>query len=152
MIDRFDWILPDQLAVGPFPKSSSSLAYLRRMDITAILSLTEEMEGTIPAELRHSFVWQRVPIPDGFTGGVPTEEQFAAALEVLERWQKKHHVVYVHCLAGVGRSPAVCALYLSKIKGVSLDEALEIVRTQHQDTQPTAAQIEVMQRFLGNLP
>ena len=150
MLNRFDWILPDRLAVGPFPKSSLSINYLRRMGITAILSLTEESEGST-AELQHNFVWQRVPIPDGFLGGIPTESQFDQTLQILERWSDKGHVIYVHCLAGVGRSPAVCALYLSKQQAIPLDKAIAYVREQHSITAPTLNQIQVMEQFLSML-
>ncbi|HEY9845781.1 MAG TPA: hypothetical protein V6D03_06240 [Candidatus Caenarcaniphilales bacterium] len=89
MLDRFSWILPQHLAVGPFPKTSVAIAFLRRMGVTAVLCLTEENERSISSELFHNFVWERVPIPDGFTGGIPTEEQFALALQILHRWHQK---------------------------------------------------------------
>lgn len=147
MIDRFSWVLPDQLAVGPFPKSASSLAFLRRIGITAVLSLTEPAEGALPAELRYQFVWQQVPIPDGFVGGVPTMEQFSQTLDILERWFAKRHVVYVHCRAGIGRSPAVCALYLAIHKRLPVHGAVDFVRSQHPLTDPTPAQLAVMQQL-----
>ena len=147
MLDRFSWILPQHLAVGPFPKTSVAIAFLRRMGVTAVLCLTEENERSISSELFHNFVWERVPIPDGFTGGIPTEEQFALALQILHRWHQKGHSVYVHCLAGVGRSPSVCVAYLVQSQGISLEEALRFVKERHADAAPDAFQIQVMKNF-----
>ncbi|NCJ07934.1 phosphatase [Synechococcales cyanobacterium C] len=151
MPERFSWVLPQQLAVGSFPRRDTSTFMLRREGITAVLSLTEETERPIPTEIQHSFVWQRVPIPDGFTGGVPTEAQFDRALQILNRWRRKGHVVYVHCLAGVGRSASVCSLYVAQTQNLALMDAIAHVQQQHQYAAPDVNQVQVMQKFLASL-
>jgi protein-tyrosine phosphatase len=124
---------------------------LRRQGITAILCLTEPAEKSVPHEIEHGFVWQRVPIPDGFTGGKPSEAQFTQALDILHRWFTKSHVVYVHCLAGVGRSASVCSLYVAQSQGMDLGAAISLVKQQHQYANPDPHQIEVMHRFLASM-
>jgi atypical dual specificity phosphatase len=148
MPERFSWILPQKLAVGSFPNSTTSIMKLRREGITAILSLTENHERLVPEEIKHSFLWEQVPIPDGFKGGIPSEEQFTQAMKILERWYRKGHIIYVHCLAGVGRSASVCSLYVAQNQGLDLSDAVAIVKSQHRHAAPDANQIEVMQRFL----
>lgn len=150
MPERFSWVLPNKLAVGSFPHTTTSVSKLRREGITAVLCLNEESEPPVPSEILHSFIWERVPIPDGFTGGVPSEEQFERALKVLNRWYRKGHVVYVHCLAGVGRSASVCSLYLAQEKGLSLENAIAQVRQQHRHAAPDRHQIKVMQSYLAS--
>ena len=150
MPERFSWILPQKLAVGSFPNSTTSVMKLRRSGITAVLSLTENHERLVPEELRHSFLWEQVAIPDGFRGGIPTEAQFGQAMKILDRWYRKGHVVYVHCLAGVGRSASVCVLYLARYQNLPLAEALAQVKANHEYAAPDANQIEVMQRFLSS--
>lgn len=152
MSKRFSWILPQKLAVGSFPDLTASVFKLRREGVTAILSLTEDQERTVPTEIVHSFLWQKVPIPDGFTGGIPTEAQFAEALQILDRWHRKGHVVFVHCLAGVGRSASVCALYLAARQGMLLPDAIAFVKAKHAYAAPDPNQIAVMQRFLASVP
>jgi predicted protein tyrosine phosphatase len=147
MPERFSWILPNKLAVGSFPKPTTSVMQLRRLGVTAVLCLTEESERPISTEVFHSFLWERVSMPDGFTGGIPTEEQFADALQILSRWYRKGHVIYVHCLAGVGRSPSVCAAYLVQSQGMSLEEAIGLVRERHPYAAPDANQVQVMKSF-----
>jgi atypical dual specificity phosphatase len=148
MPERFSWILPQKLAVGSFPNATTSVSKLRREGVTAVLSLTEDHERLVPDDIAHSFLWEQVPIPDGFKGGIPTEEQFAQALRILDRWYKKGHVAYVHCWAGVGRSASVCCLYVSHAQGLPLKEAIALVKAQHKYASPDSNQIEVMQRFL----
>jgi protein-tyrosine phosphatase len=148
MPERFSWVLPQKLAVGSFPNATTSISKLRRYGVTAVLSLTEDHERLVPDDVLHSFLWHQVPIPDGFKGGIPTEEQFDQALQILDRWYRKGHVVYVHCLAGVGRSASVCSLYLAARQGMSLTEAIAHVKAQHSYANPDTNQVAVMQKFL----
>jgi atypical dual specificity phosphatase len=152
MPKRFSWILPNKLAVGSFPHETSSIFKLRREGISSVLSLTEEAEIKIPSDLQHNFVWERVGIPDGYTGGVPSVEQFAQALSVLGRWDKKGHVMFVHCLAGVGRSASVCSLFVAHQKELSLEDAILYVQSQHKYAAPDNHQRQVMQDYLNSLP
>lgn len=147
MPERFSWILPEKLAVGSVPNNETSVFYLRRIGITAVLSLTEATEVELPT-LSSSFLWQRVPMPDGFKGGVPEVEQFAQAMSILQQWFKKRHTVYVHCLAGVGRSASVCALYLAQSQNISLEAAIAEVKRCHSYAHPDQHQVRVMQAYL----
>ncbi len=149
MPERFSWILPEKLAVGSAPNTDASIFYLRRIGITAVLSLTEADELALPKNISGSFLWQRVPMPDGFTGGVPEVEQFAQAMTILQQWFKKKHTVYVHCLAGVGRSASVCSLYLAQSKKISLEEAIAEVKRHHSYAHPDTHQIRVMSEYLN---
>jgi len=149
MLERFSWILPQKLAVGSFPRSDSQANYLTRQGVTAVLCLTEPPERSIPDSMFHRFVWERVAIPDGYTGGVPELEHFVRALATLTRWHDKGHAVYVHCLAGVGRSPSVCAAYIAQTQEIPLDEAIALVKQQHEFANPDAAQVAVMREFLA---
>lgn len=149
MPERFSWILPKKLAVGSFPNGTTSVSQLRRADVTAILCLTEPGEKTVPPEVSHNFVWQRVAIPDGYTGGIPEPEHFAKALEILANWERHQHTVYVHCLAGVGRSASVCSAYLVQNQGLSLAEAVQYVKQCHRWASPDQHQIRVMRDFFA---
>lgn len=149
MSQRFSWIIPNRLAVGSFPKLDHEISYLTRAGITSVLCLTEPHEGKVPQDMYNRFVWKNVPIPDGAMGGVPELEHFQQACEILQRWHKKGHIVYVHCLAGVGRSPSVCAAHLTQIQGLSLDEAVATVQDRHAYAHPDPAQMKIMKEFLS---
>jgi protein-tyrosine phosphatase len=149
MSERFSWIIPNRLAVGSFPTHSYKISYLSRVGITSVLSLTEPEEISVPQEVYNRFVCRNVAIPDGARGGVPTVEKFQQACAILSRWHQKGHVTYVHCLAGVGRSPSVCIAYLTQVEGISLQEAIGKVQERHPPTYPDSAQIDVLQEFLA---
>jgi len=140
MSERFSWIRPERLAVGSCPSSEFAVAQLGRCGITAILCLTERGEHAVPSVLYNRFLWERIAIPDGAAGGIPSQAQFVQATDTLDRWQQKGHAVYVHCLAGVGRSPAVCAAYLARCRNMEADEALRWVRDCHAWADPDAHQ------------
>jgi predicted protein tyrosine phosphatase len=150
MPERFSWILPQKLAVGSFPDGEASVRKLRQADVTAILCLTEPAEKKVPGVVSDNFIWQRVAIPDGYTGGIPEFEHFAKALEILTAWEQQQHRMYVHCFAGIGRSASVCVAYLVHTLGVSLDEALLYVKQRHVWAAPDAHQIRVMRDFFSN--
>jgi len=150
MPKRFSWIIPNQLAVGSYPHQTTSASQLRREGITAVLCLNEEDEQPVSEDIQHGFLWQRVPIPDGFTGGVPSEEQFTQAIDILNRWVRKGHVVYVHCLAGVGRSASVCCLYVAQKQELSLEDAIAFVKEQHHYASPDKNQVKIMQQYLAS--
>jgi len=140
MSERFSWILPERLAVGSCPHSDFAVARLSRCGVTAVLCLTERHEHRVPDGLPQRFLWERIAIPDGATGGIPSQAQFQQATDTLDRWQRKGHTIYVHCLAGVGRSPAVCAAYLARHYNMEADEALRWVRDCHAWADPDAHQ------------
>lgn len=150
MSHRFSWIIPNRLAVGSFPKLDQEITYLSRVGITSILCLTEPRELQVPQDIYHRFVWKNVAIPDGATGGIPKVEHFQQACNILARWHKKNHSIYVHCLAGVGRSPSICALHLTQVEGISLEEAIAKVKERHPYANPDPAQIAVMKEFLAS--
>jgi atypical dual specificity phosphatase len=149
MPERFSWILPKKLAVGSFPNSTDSVRQLQRMGIQSVLSLTEPDEKLIPSELVEHFVWRRVPMPDGYTGGIPNPEHFGEALDILTGWQHQHQPTYVHCLAGIGRSASVCVAYLVDSQGMSLAEAMRFVKQCHPSSSPDQHQVRVMRDFFA---
>ena len=87
---------------------------LADLGFTAALSLQESYEdGPEHQEMPPGFTQAQVPIRDGIVGGIPSVDQIAEAVEKLHGLLD-NHVVYVHCFAGVGRSPLVCAAYLAR--------------------------------------
>ncbi|WP_218081814.1 protein-tyrosine phosphatase family protein [Anthocerotibacter panamensis] len=148
MPKKFSWILADHLAVGSCP-SPSSLLHLREAGITAVLSLTEPHEANLPEELAYNFVWQRVPIPDGFLGGVPSVGHFVRGVQTLQRWRERNNVLYVHCMAGIGRSASMCVAYLCRTQNLSYPEALTLVKTAHPIAAPDSNQERVLQEYLN---
>ena len=149
MSNWFSWIIPNRLAVGALPQSDHQIAYLSRIGITSVLSLTTPKEVKISQAVPNRFVWKNVSIPDGAKGGIPEVKHFQEACAIILRWQQRNHVTYVHCLAGIGRAPSVCAAYLATAKGISILDAIAYVQDRHRNAHPDPAQISVMHQFLA---
>ena len=122
------WALPN-LAVGSSPKLDEEFQELRALKVTAVLSLqTDEDrgEGGIEAERtaaeKAGLIFSNVPIRD--YNRVDLRTCLPAGVAELERLLQQGQTVYVHCTAGVSRSPTVVAAYFQWCLGVELLQVL----------------------------
>lgn len=146
---RYSWILPGELAVGERP---DRLSELHSLGFSAALSLQEDHESGPEDDSPTCFQWKRVPIPDGIWGGVPTISQLHQAVEVIRKFLDGGDRTYVHCLAGVGRSPLACMAYLGRYRNVGLGEAIRRVSMSHLPTNPSGGQLSILARYLHGEP
>jgi protein-tyrosine phosphatase len=72
----------------------------------------------------------RTPIPDF---GVPTPEQMAQTLDIIDVAIGSGHAVYVHCLGGLGRTGTVVGCYLVR-HGLQGAEALNTIQLLRRGT------------------
>ena len=118
-----------KLLVGPCPHNPEDFDYLKSQSVTAILSLltAEDLEGLeVAAEAEassRSMVYRNVPVID--FDDLDLTQKLPACVEALDDLLKDGHKVYVHCTAGVTRSPTVVAAYLHWRLPWSLEEALD---------------------------
>ena len=118
------------LFVGPCPCGGDDLRYLKSKSVTAILSLLtpvdQEALGVTQAESEaHAagLVYRNVPVND--FDDLDLKRRLPACVEALHDLAKAGHRVYVHCRAGVTRSPTVIAAYLHWQMHWPLDHAVE---------------------------
>jgi protein-tyrosine phosphatase len=71
-----------------------------------------------------------MPIPDF---GVPTPEQMVQTLDVIDVAVGTRHAVYVHCLAGLGRTGTVVGCFIVR-HGMQGVEALRTIQLLRHDT------------------
>ncbi|HEY9815126.1 MAG TPA: dual specificity protein phosphatase [Candidatus Obscuribacterales bacterium] len=144
-----DWILPQQLAVGPLP-TPQNYSSLHHAGIQSVVSLCAPSEGMIPADIPQQFDHARFILPDS---------SYIFGLDPRQLRQIVHHIhtriqrgqaVYVHCLAGVERSPTVCASYLCLHQGLDLWEAVAVVTRQHPIAMLTEAQFRAIRTLVQN--
>jgi protein-tyrosine phosphatase len=134
----FDQVL-ERVIVGSCPKSTTDIDRLKEeLHVTAVLNLqTDEdldyLSVDWPVLENHyrklAIDVRRVPVRDfdrdDLRGKLP--DGVAALRELLE----EGHTVYVHCTAGMGRSPSVVVAYLHWIDDWGLGEALNHVSSFH---------------------
>jgi protein-tyrosine phosphatase len=119
--------------VGPEPRDEDDFRYLQALKITAILSLQDEedrgqdgIEEEGKAAAGAGIVFENVQVKDFSVADL--QLRLPACVAALEKLAGQGHTVYVHCTAGVNRSPTVVIAYLHWCCGWELEHALEQVQ------------------------
>ena len=130
----FDQILPN-LYVGSHPHTSDDIDELKAAGVDAVLNVQSDDDcehlGIDWSRLcAHYFALglttRRVQIQDFDDDDL--RNRLPEAVRVLDELLKEGHTVFVHCSAGVNRSPSVVICYLHWVQGLELDEAENQVR------------------------
>ena len=145
------WILPNRLAVGGLPRSQD-LEIFRQTQIRAILSLCAMAEGILPEVLQADLHCQHFFLPDSRYPEKLQVERLAQAVQILHQALSQQQRVYIHCLAGVERSPTVCIAYLCQHHHLPLWEAINFVKQAHPMTRLAEPQLEALKQFVRQLP
>ncbi len=131
------WVLPGRFLAGMHPGSTNrhdaqeTLQALIQAGITVFINLAEDHGGPSYEDVLQRecaggrFDCWRSPIPDM---GTPSREQMTQILDRIDAALAAERAVYVHCLAGIGRTGTVVGCYLAR-HGQAGEEALrEIAR------------------------
>ena len=137
-----DQILP-QVLVGACPRNGEDVNSLKTdFGITAVLNVQTEEDFAywgiewheMEAAYRQCGVeLRRVPVPD--FNPEELRRRLPACVQALDELLRAGHTVYVHCSAGVNRSPSTVVAYLHWVQGMALDEAVSFV-TQRRSCDP----------------
>ena len=121
-----------KLLVGPCPLDSQEFLYLKSRAVSAILSLLTPddeaklgISGIVEAT-RIDLEYRNVAVND--FDDLDLKRKLSTCVEVLDDLLSKGHTVYVHCTAGVTRSPTVVTAYLHWRLGWNLEEAFDHVQ------------------------
>lgn len=133
----------DELAVGTAPSRADDLDRLERDGVRAVVSLCSAEEAPLPGGISERFEWVRLPLPDHKHHCSLTIEQIAVVLAELTRLLA-HGPVYLHCVAGVERSPLVAMAWLIHNRRMSWQAALDYVQQTHPGTSPLPEQLAVL--------
>lgn len=131
---NFDLIQAGVL-VGSAPSSLDDIAHLKRLNVTALISLQSNAELIARdidlTEMRdwysdNSIVMHHYPIND--FDEIDLGEKIGQPINALNQLLKNKQKVYVHCNAGICRAPAVVLGYLCHHEGMSFGEALRQIQ------------------------
>jgi protein-tyrosine phosphatase len=131
----YDQILP-QLFVGSRPRVVADIEELvRRAEITSVLNLqtNEDMAwydtdwSKLEAHYQKTGISvMRFPVRDFDPEDL--RDKLPGCVRALEQLLEAGHTVYLHCTAGVNRSPTVAAAYLHRCRGWDLERAIAFVK------------------------
>ena len=143
----FHWILVDELAVGSLPKDEKDIDFLKREGVNSILSLCSKEEGYLSKKAYKYFICKSFALPDHTSKRLPTINELNSALDILQKLIKKGSV-YVHCFAGVERSPLLCMAYIMVINKIDRQTALEYMMQTHPQTNPLKGQLDLLDELV----
>jgi hypothetical protein len=140
------WVLPGKLLAGEYPGRREELETRRRLQdliysgIRVCVDLTKP--GEVSPSYREAFLdelaqygyegnYYHFPIYDF---GIPTAEQMARTLDIIDRSIASAQPVYVHCHAGIGRTGLTVGCFLVR-HGLAGEAALaEIIRLRAESS------------------
>ncbi len=136
-----DRILPNVL-VGSCPTSRGDVVHLKAgFGVTAVLNVQTDEDmafwGIEWADFEGAYreagiECRRVPVPDFDPGEL--RRRLSDCVQALDALLRAGHTVYVHCSAGINRSPSTVVAYLHWLQGMTLAEAMALVtRRRHCD-------------------
>ena len=122
---RSYWVVEGRLAAGAYPgkmgrgeleRVPEAILELLDAGVDVFVNLAQDHRGgtdqrLIPydADVSHQAVIERHPVPDLST---PTIDETVAVLDCIDRHMDSGRTVYVHCLAGVGRTGVMIGCWL----------------------------------------
>ncbi len=152
------WVEPGFLLAGPYPAprwahvTNDKLERLLQAGIQLFVDLTEAGEALPYADkLGGKARYQRFPISDLDT---PSPQEMMTILDALDYARLRSQRVYLHCLAGLGRTGTVVGCYLAR-HGTSGIEALEAIRDLRAGTpfaRSPSPETEMQQRMVLHWP
>uniref|UniRef100_B8HLI6 Dual specificity protein phosphatase n=1 Tax=Cyanothece sp. (strain PCC 7425 / ATCC 29141) TaxID=395961 RepID=B8HLI6_CYAP4 len=149
-VTTLDWVIPGKVALGGLPQPDN-IDLFSRENIKVVLSLCAPAEGTLPVGMEQAFYCVRLTLPDSHYSYEMSVERLSKAVDVIHQCMSRNLPIYVHCLAGIERSPTVCIAYLCRFQGLELWEAIDFVKRAHPPTCPSAAQIQIVRRYLSHV-
>ncbi|MBI3942329.1 MAG: dual specificity protein phosphatase family protein [Chloroflexi bacterium] len=122
------WVEPGRFLAGEYPgspresESRETISKLLEAGITFFMDLTEEGERPAYTQFLATFGVEhyRSPIPDK---RAPSPAEMEKLLLTLETAIQAGKTVYLHCVAGLGRTGTVVGCYLAR-RGMSGEKAL----------------------------
>ena len=142
---RFRWLIQTKLAGSARPSSEAELRWLQAQGIKCIVTLTQA--PLIINLNKFAFEHSHLPIADF---AAPTLEDMHAYVAYVATMLAQNKPVLTHCLAGLGRTGTMLAVYLvSTCK--TPEEAINEVRKEASRAVETPGQEEAVYEYARSL-
>ena len=145
----FNWVLINRLLIGSAPKNKEHIKILKSLNIDFILSLCSEEEAPIINELHLNFKNYQIILPDHKSSENISKNQIKKTVERLDLLLQDGNV-FIHCYAGIERSPLIIIAWLVKTKKLKLIEAIEYLKGVHPPSRPLQKHLYVLNKYQFN--
>ncbi|KAF0250393.1 MAG: Dsp [bacterium] len=136
MAIHFNRILPN-LYVGTVPKTFDDVERLiREVGVTAVINLqTDDDFEWYQVDLtkiqqyyeKQNIEVMRKPIQDFQLEDL--RDKLPECANTVDEFARNGHIIYLHCTAGINRSPTVAIGYLYSYLGYDMEAAISVVKT-----------------------
>ena len=136
----------NELAISSAPSKDENLEYIYKEGIKSIFTLCSEEEINLPSNIIKKFFHRRLILPDHSYKIKLKNDDIKKALEIINELIGNGSV-FVHCYAGVERSPLICIAWLMQSKGLDLDDSLRYLMEVNPGTNPLPQQLNLLRKF-----
>jgi len=140
---NLNWVLANDIAIGPAPRKKNHLEILKENNISSILSLCSINEIPQVEGASDCFVMERVVLPDHTYQENMNVKDIRKALDSLSKL-RRNGAVYVHCVAAVERAPMICMAWLINSHKLTPEMALDYLMQVHPGTNPLPKQLRLL--------
>lgn len=142
------WLRTRRLAIGPMPRNPGHWLALRQQGIQSIFSCCELEEGVwLPPQ---EWLQRRFPLPDHRHPDAMTNDILAEAVNSAFELYSAGQPLYLHCWAGMERSPLVAIGLLCRAESLNFFDALAQVKDQHPVAKPLIPHLLILESLLAS--
>lgn len=139
------WVVPGLFLAGEYPGVYDELVTRHRIQSLIRVGITNFIDLTNPDDYVRGYEEILLDEANGYMKtvkyvresisdrSVPTVAQMTRILDHIEACIKQEEPVYVHCIAGIGRTGTVVGCFLAK-QGIAADNLVDEIKTLRQRT------------------
>ncbi len=140
---KINWVLKNELAIGPAPLKESHFKVLKENNIKTIINLCSEEEAPISDDIKQLFTHKRFTLPDHKVNKVMLISEIEEIISIIDKL-KGNGPLFVHCQAARERSPIICMAWLVVKKKLSPQRALDYLMEVNPRTNPLPSQLKLL--------
>ena len=141
------WLRTRRLAIGPMPQSPDHWLALQQQGVQSIFCCCDVEEG--PWMPPQEWSQRRFPLPDHRRPDEMTSAMLDQAINAALDLYRVGPPLYLHCWAGMERSPLVAIGLLCRAESLNFFEALAQVRSQHSIAKPLIPHLLILESLLA---
>lgn len=142
----YSWVISGRLAIGPMPRSPGHWKQLEEAGFRSRFSCCYPEEDPLSAP--DHWLQGRVSLPDHRRQERLRPERLRLALDEAGTIMQVQPATYLHCMAGMERSPLIAAGLVARDRGIDLLAALDVIRLCHPRAKPIYSDLDVLEAVL----